>query len=411
MRAEIIAVGTELLLGQIVNTNAQFLSEQLAKLGINVYYHTVVGDNRDRLKRVIVQAEQRAEVLIFSGGLGPTEDDLTREVVSEVTGVPLILHPPSLSALDDYFAKRGRQMTANNRKQAYAFEGGTVFANENGTAPGLALAAHDRHYILLPGPPRELQPMFARNVAPYLQRLLPRREVVHSRVLNFFGIGESQLETEIIDLIRKQHNPTIAPLAKEGEVTLRLTARAPSLPEAKALIASTEKDIRHRVGTYIYGTDDDSLAKVVVNNLLRSKKTVAVAESCSGGLLSHMVTAVPGSSAAFLGGIVCYSVTSKQDWLGVPASIIREHGTVSEVTAKHLAEQVKEKLATDYGISVTGVAGPDTIEDKPVGLVYVALARPDQPTIVKQLQLRGLRDTVQTGAAKQALFLLHKHLH
>ena len=211
--------------------------------------------------------------------------------------------------------------------------------------------------------------------------------------------------------MRKQHNPAIAPLAKEGEVTLRLTDRAPSLPEAKALIASTEKDIRHRVGTYIYGTDDDSLAKVVVNNLLRSKKTVAVAESCSGGLLSHMVTAVPGSSAAFLGGIVCYSVTSKQDWLGVPASIIREHGTVSEVTAKHLAEQVKEKLATDYGISVTGVAGPDTIEDKPVGLVYVALARPDQPTIVKQLQLRGLRDTVQTGAAKQALFLLHKHLH
>lgn len=411
MRAEIIAVGTELLLGQIVNTNAQYLSEQLAKLGVNVYYHTVVGDNRKRLKQVIHQAEQRADVLIFSGGLGPTEDDLTREIVSEVTGVPLLLHPPSLSALDIYFAKRGRQMTANNRKQAFAFEGGTVFANENGTAPGLAMAANNRHYILLPGPPRELQPMFDKGVRSYLQRLQPHQEIVHSRVLNFFGIGESQLETEIIDLIRKQHNPTIAPLAKEGEVTLRLTARATTIAEAEELISSTERDIRRRVGTYIYGTDDDSLAKVVVNKLLRANKTLAVAESCSGGLLSNMVTAIPGSSAAFLGGIVCYSVTSKQDWLGVPAAIIREHGTVSEVTAKHLAERVKGKLATDYGIGVTGIAGPDAIEDKPVGLVYVALARPDQSTIVKALQLRGLRDTVQTSAAKQALFLLHTHLH
>lgn len=411
MRAEIIAVGTELLLGQIVNTNAQYLSEQLAKLGINVYYHTVVGDNRERLKQVIHQAAQRAEVLIFSGGLGPTEDDLTKEVVSEVTGVPLILHPPSLAALDAYFTKHGRQMTANNRKQAFAFKGGTVFANENGTAPGLALAANDRHYILLPGPPRELQPMFTKNVGPYLQRMQPRQEVVHSRILNFFGIGESQLETEIIDLIQKQHNPTIAPLAKEGEVTLRLTARAATIAEAKALISVTEKDIRRRVGQYIYGADEESLAEVVVKQLLRSNETLAVAESCTGGIVSNMVTAVPGSSATFLGGIVCYSVTSKQDWLGVPASILRKHGTVSEVTAKYLAERVKEHLASDYGIGVTGVAGPDAIEGKPVGLVYVALARPDQPTIVKQLQLRGLRDTIQTRAAKQALFLLHTHLH
>lgn len=410
MRAEIIAVGTELLLGQIVNTNARFLSEELAKLGINVYYHTVVGDNRARLIDVIRQAEKRVDVLIFSGGLGPTEDDLTKETVSEVTGVPLELHQPSLSALAAYFASRGRQMTENNRKQAFVFRGGTVFHNDNGTAPGLAFKANDRHYVLLPGPPRELHPMFQKNAGPYLQHLMPLGEVVHSLVLRFFGIGESLLETEIIDLIQEQHNPTIAPLAKEGEVTLRLTARAGSIQEAERLIKKTEAKIRSRVGKFIYGTDDDSLASVIVKRLDQLGNTFAIAESCTGGLASNMVTAVPGSSASYLGGVVCYSESSKQDFLGVPETVIRDDGTVSEKTAQFLAENVRKRFSSDYGIGITGVAGPDSVEGKPVGLVYISLAQPNKPTVIKELQLRGLRQTVQVNAAKQALFLLYTHL-
>lgn len=410
MRAEIIAVGTELLLGQIVNTNAQFLSEELAKLGINVYYHTVVGDNRSRLKEVIRQAETRSDILIFSGGLGPTEDDLTRETVSEVTGVLLKQHQPSLSALESFFARRGRQMTDNNRKQAFAFTGGIVFHNENGTAPGLAVKVNSCHYVLLPGPPRELKPLFQKHVRSYLQRLLPCEEVVHSRVLRFFGIGESQLETDIFDLIQEQGNPTIAPLAKEGEVSLRLTACASDLQQAEALIDGTEDKICRRVGRHLYGYDDVSLAEVVVNRLIDSGKTLAVAESCTGGLMANMVASIPGSRTAFLGGIVCYSVKSKQDWLGISDVVIREHGTVSEQTAKHLAESVQQRISSDYGIGITGVAGPDAAEGKAVGLVYISLALPGKPTVVRQLQLSGVRHTIQAHAAKQALFLLYKHL-
>lgn len=410
MRAEIIAVGTELLLGQIANTNARYLSEQLAKLGINVYYHSVVGDNRTRLKQVIRQAEQRVDVLIFSGGLGPTADDLTKETVSEVTGVPLELHQPSLSAIRAFFASRELKMTENNRKQAFAFVGGTVFHNENGTAPGLALKANQRYYILLPGPPNELQPMFQKDVGPFLQNITPHHEVVHSRVLRFYGIGESKLETDIIDLIEEQHNPTIAPLAKEGEVTLRLTARASNIAEAEELIKHTEEKVRQRVGRYIYGTDEESLVEVVVKRLIRQRRTLALAESCTGGLVANMITSVPGSSAVFVGGIVCYSTQSKQDWLGIPEFLIQTHGTISVAIARQLAENVKQESKSDYGIGITGVAGPNSVEGKPVGTVYVGLALPGEPTVVKSLRLRGLRHTVQMNAAKQALFLLYKHL-
>lgn len=410
LRAEIVAVGTELLLGQIVNTNAQFLSEELAKLGIDVHYQTVVGDNRKRLEHVIRHANGRADVIILSGGLGPTDDDLTREVVSEVTGVPLVMHPPSLSRLKDFFERRGRIMTENNRKQALVFKGGTVFPNENGTAPGLAVEANARHYVLLPGPPRELKPMFRKHVIPYFRRLLPSEGVVHSRVLRFFGIGESQLETDIMDLIHSQDNPTIAPLAKEGEVTLRLTAKAASVAEAEALIERPEREIRRRVGQYLYGTGDVTLAEVVVKRLTALRKTVALAESCTGGLVANMITSVPGSSEAFLGGYVCYSGKAKREWLGIPAAVLEEHGTVSEQTARWLAEKSRARISSDYGIGVTGVAGPDRVEDKPVGLVYVSLASPGKETVVKPLQLTGLRETIQVRAAKHALYLLYQHL-
>lgn len=409
MRAEIIAVGTELLLGQIVNTNAQYLSEELAKIGIDVYFHTVVGDNRARLCEVIQQAQTRADLLVFSGGLGPTEDDLTKETVADIAGVPLEIHAESLRRMEQFFSSRGRTMTDNNRKQALVFAGGTVFLNDNGTAPGVALTSGAHHYVLLPGPPRELKPMFRNDVLPYLRSLLPAEEVVHSRVLRFFGIGESQLETEIVDIIRAQRNPTIAPLAKEGEVTVRLTAKASSAKEAEALMAETEKRIRARVGRYLYGVNDTSLADVVVDQLRTAKQTVAVAESCTGGLASHMLTQVPGSSAVFSGGIVCYSVGSKRQLLGVPEEVLATCGTVSETTARLLAEGAKDRFGSDYGIGITGVAGPDAVEDKPVGHVFIALARPTGETVVKLLKLAGLRPTIQANAAKQALFLLYKY--
>lgn len=406
MRAEIIAVGTELLLGQIVNTNAQFLSAELAKLGIDVYYHTVVGDNPERLKHVIHQAEKRADVLIFSGGLGPTDDDLTRETVSEVTRIPLEMDRGILSRLEQFFHRRGSTMTENNRKQALVFKEGTVFPNENGTAPGLACQKDHRHYVLLPGPPSELKPMFDQRVLPYLRRLLPEEKTVYSRVLRFFGIGESRLETELMDLIREQDNPTLAPLAKEGGVTLRLTAKAVNVQEAVALIQRLETEIRRRLGHYLYGSGDQSLEEVVVERLMDIKRTVALAESCTGGLLAAMITSVSGSSKIFQGGIVCYSAESKRDWLDVPSSVLRAHGTVSEETARLLAENVKKHRSSDYGMAITGIAGPDPVEDKPVGCVYVGLARPDGPTIVKQLNLSGSRRKIQTNAANQALFLL-----
>lgn len=410
MQAEIIAVGTELLLGQIVNTNAQFLSQQLAGIGINVHFHATVGDNPKRLEKIIRQAEARADILIFTGGLGPTEDDLTKETVSDVTGVPLELHRPSLSRLEAYFNKRGRKMTDNNRKQAYVFVDGTVFHNENGTAPGLAVKAHGRHYILLPGPPRELKPMFSKHVLSYLKELLPEETVVHSRVLRFFGIGESQLETEIAHIIRKQHNPTIASLAKEGEVTLRLTARARTVQEAESLIERPEKEIRKIVGRHLYGTGDTSLAEAVVKRLADLDRRVALAESCTGGLLAHMITSVPGSSAVFPGGIVCYSRQSKADWLGVPDAVMKEHGTVSEPVARRLAENVRDRLNSDYGIGITGVAGEEPVEGKPSGLIYIGLALPGKSAEVHRLQLAGLRHRIQTQAAKQALFMLFQQI-
>lgn len=410
MRGEIIAVGTELLLGQITNTNARFLSEQLAKIGIDVYYHTVVGDNRNRLQQVVRQAASRSDLIVLCGGLGPTDDDLTREVVSDVISVPLALHEPTLARIQSFFNRLKRPMTDNNRKQAMVFAGGTVFPNDNGTAPGLAISTGDRHYILLPGPPRELTPMFHEQVRPYLQKLLPQDAVVHSRVLHFMGIGESLLETKISDLIERQSNPTVAPLAKEGEVTLRLTAKAATAKQAEALIRSVEIPIRERIGQYLYGVDVPSLAHIVVSRLTETKQTVAVAESCTGGFLSSLFTSVPGSSAVFKSGVVCYSAESKEQLLGVPAAVIDKYGTVSEEVARLLAENVREQARSDYGIGVTGVAGPEAVEGKPVGRVYVALARKVRPTVAKTLNLAGLRETIQRLAAKQAMFLLFEAL-
>jgi nicotinamide-nucleotide amidase len=404
MRAELIAVGTELLLGQIANTNAQFLSQKLAELGVNVYFHTVVGDNSERLTQVIRQAAERSDLIIFTGGLGPTQDDLTKETVAAHIGVGLETDALAMERIQSFFDQRGIAMTENNRKQALVLEGSTVFHNDHGMAPGMAVSHEEKTYVLLPGPPSELYPMVDRYVMPFLTGLLPQKQVFHSRVLRFYGIGESALEERLLDLIEQQSNPTIAPYAKEFEVTLRITARAATVEQAESLIVPVEEKIRERVGEYVYATGETSLNQVVVKELTERGETIACAESCTGGTVASLLTSVPGSSAAFHGGIVCYTDEVKHQLLDIPQDILATHGAISEATARMLAENVRVKLGTTHGVAVTGVAGPDPSEGKPVGLVYIGIASEGQSTIVKEIRLAGRRQAIIGRAAKFALF-------
>jgi len=410
VKAEIIAVGTELLLGQISNTNAQYLSKRLAELGIDVYFHTVVGDNSNRLKQVILNAQERSDIILFTGGLGPTKDDLTKETIASVLGKTLVEHQPSMENIERFFKQRGMEMTANNRKQAHVVEGSTVLPNDHGMAPGMAILVENIHYLLFPGPPRELIPMFDHYAIPYLQSLYQEQFIVHSKVLRFFGIGESLLEEKLMDLIDRQSNPTIAPLANEAEATIRLTAKAKSLAEANQMIVGVEAEIESRVGQFIYGYNDDSLASVV-SRLLREKAlTLTVAESCTGGLISQMLTSLPGSSEIFAGGIVSYSSHAKINVLGVPSDIIAETGTVSGETAKAMATEALNQFEADVAVSVTGVAGPDPTENKPVGTVFIGLAT-EQGCQSFSLQLSGSRPNIQLRAAKYALFHVYQWLN
>lgn len=405
MKAEIIAVGTELLLGQIANTNAQFLSQKLAEVGIGVYYHTVVGDNADRLYKLIQEAFTRSDLIIFSGGLGPTKDDLTKETVARAVARPLVHDEQALNRIVSYFEKRGIKMTDNNRKQALVIEGSHVLPNDHGMAPGMVIEHKGKYVMMLPGPPRELYPMFTTYGLPHLLSLIRDQYVVHSKVLRFFGIGESALEEELIDLIDGQSNPTIAPLAKEGEVTIRLTAKAKSVAEAEEMIRSVEHEINRRVGEFIYGYNDDSLESVLVRQLTERGETVAFAESITGGLVSHLVTSIPGSSAALKGSIVCYTNEVKESLLAVPQDVLVSAGAVSEETARILAEQVRVRLGSTYGISITGEAGPIASEDKPVGLVYIG-ATDGMHTEIKTFRLSGRRPAIQLRAAKYAIFTM-----
>ncbi|AMA73511.1 MULTISPECIES: competence/damage-inducible protein A [Aneurinibacillus] len=404
MRAEIIAVGTELLLGQIANTNAQFLSQKLAEIGIGVYYHTVVGDNADRLYVQIQEALNRSDLLIFSGGLGPTKDDLTKETVARAVGKPLVHDEQALARIIAYFKQRGMTMTENNRKQALVVEGSHVLPNDHGMAPGMVIEHKGKHLMMLPGPPRELHPMFNTYGIPYLLSLMGGKNVVHSKVLRFFGIGESALEEELIDLIDSQTNPTIAPLAAEGEVTIRLTAKAKSVVEAETMIRSVEEQIEARVGQFIYGYDDDSLASVLVRELSVRGETVAFAESVTGGLASHLLTSIPGSSAALKGSIICYTNEVKEKQLGVPRDVLQTTGAVSGDAARIMAEQVRLRIGSTYGIAITGEAGPHASE-KSIGLVYIG-ASDGKHTNVRELRLSGQRAAIQLRAAKHAIFTM-----
>jgi nicotinamide-nucleotide amidase len=413
MNAEIIAVGTELLMGQIVNSNAQYISQECAGLGINVYFQTVVGDNEKRLRQALDIARSRAQLIVCTGGLGPTQDDLTKDVLAAYTGRELIVHEPSMDKMTRIFESRGIPMVESNKRQALMLEGSDALPNDTGLAVGVALTHEGTHYILLPGPPKEMKPMFDHYAKPWLKSVLTDELPLHSKMLKFAGIGESFLEHELIDLIRGQTDPTIAPYAKEGEVTIRLTTRARSPEEGWAKMASTEAEIRKRVGQYLYADQDVTIEWTVLEMLKAQGRTLAVAESCSGGLLSDLITAVPGSSEAFLGGVICYSNALKHKLLGVPMELLEgpdAPGAVSPETAALLAEHLLKSAGTDFAVSITGVAGPSASEGKPVGLVYIGIASKRSETFVQKLQLSGNRETIKLRAAKSALYHLWRKL-
>ncbi|MCO7174751.1 competence/damage-inducible protein A [Sporolactobacillus kofuensis] len=407
MNAEIIAVGSELLLGQIANTNAQFISEHLATLGIDVFFHTVCGDNEARMIDVIKKAETRADLLIFTGGLGPTKDDLTKETVAQVLGRKLVTDQEAMDSILEYFKVTGREMTENNKKQALVIEGSQVLPNHHGMAPGMIVDAENHLYLLMPGVPSEMKPMFLDFASGYLASR--NNEHIQSRVLRFFGIGESQLETKIIDLIDAQSNPTIAPLAKESEVTLRLTAKHERVEQANAMLDKIEAEIDSRVGQFLYGYNEDSLPEIVFKLLVDQKKTIAFAESLTGGMAADWMAGIPGASSVLKGGVVSYTNQVKADLLHVPSEVLASDGAVSDRCAKHMAESVRKLCHSDIGLSFTGVAGPDKSEGKAVGTVYIGFSDAHE-TQSYRFQFNGARQKIRTQSAKTGYDLVRRHL-
>ncbi|MEJ9280797.1 competence/damage-inducible protein A [Ureibacillus thermosphaericus] len=405
MNAEIIAVGSELLLGQIANTNAKFISSQLSELGINVYYHSVIGDNGGRLKKAIEIAESRADLIIFSGGLGPTKDDLTKETIAEHLNVPLVFDEKALEAIEKFFTNQGRPLTENNRKQALVLQGSEVLVNHHGLAPGMLLQKGGRTYILLPGPPKELEPMFQFEAKPKLASLISKGGIILSHVLRFYGIGEAELETKIQHILDAQSNPTIAPLASDGEVTLRITAKADSEAEAWELINEKKREILSIVGKYHYGVDDDTLASKAVEILLQNKLTISAAESLTAGLFQSELAEIPGVSGTLVGGMVTYTEEAKIKQLGIPKELLNQYGIVSSECAASMARNVREKFGTDIGVGLTGAAGPEPHDGEPAGTIWIGIAI-GEDVVTRKLQLSGLRNTNRLRTVKYTLSYL-----
>lgn len=407
--AELIAVGTELLLGNIANTDAQMISQGLSQLGINVYYHTVVGDNPQRVRQAVDIARGRADILITTGGLGPTCDDLTKVAVAQAFGKELVYHEPSAQRIRERFAQRGTPVTENNFQQAMVPEGCTVLDNDWGTAPGVAFQAGGTHVLMLPGPPRECAMMFRHRALPYLQKLSDG--VIASRTVKTFGIGESAAEALLRDLMNALHNPTLAPYAKPTGTELRITAHAPTREEALRLIAPVEERVKAILGDKVIGVDVDSLEEVCFALLKDRGLTVGTAESCTGGLLAKLLTDLPGSSAVFRGGVVSYTNGVKAGLLGVPQDLLDRYGAVSPQVAEAMARGAKAALGCDIALSTTGVAGPDADDrGNPIGLVYLGLAWVDQCQVTEFRAGPVERERVRRQAAQTALDLLRRHL-
>lgn len=411
MRAELISTGTEILLGQIINSNAQYLGQRLAELGIDIYFQTTVGDNAQRLMEVVKTAMNRADIIIVTGGLGPTMDDLTKETISECLGLNLVLDGQSLNSIETFFRDRGKIMPEINRKQALVPEGATVIPNRRGTAPGVIIEHGSKTFVILPGPPVEMQPMLEETVVPYFKTMnIGGNNVIVSRVLKILGVGESTVEEKIRDMVLQQSNPTIAFLAPRGEVFIRITAKAESQAAAEKLIATPEKEIRKRFGTYIYASDEDALEKEVDFLLKEKGLTVSTAESCTGGLIAKRLTDIAGASENFMCGIVTYDNQAKIDMLGVSPVTLEKYGAVSEETALEMVRGVRKVCSTDVAISVTGIAGPGGgTPDKPVGLVYIGFADCNT-TVAKKYLFTGDRETIRWQAANAALNKLRLYL-
>ena len=374
MICEILCVGTELLLGNIVNTNAAFLSRELASIGIFTYHQSVVGDNAGRLKESLALSLSRADIVIITGGLGPTYDDLTKETVAAYFGVKMKMHEESLERLKRFFAQFNREMTSNNEKQAMMPEGCVVFPNNYGTAPALAVEKNGKTVIMLPGPPREMEPIYREEVKPFLLKQKQDNKILVSKTLHIFGMGESAVEHKLRGFMQSSENPTVAPYAKEGEVELRVTASGSDEAECLSLIAPAVDKINGEIGEFIYGTDVKSLQNAVVSKLREKSLTLATAESCTGGLVGKRITEIPGCSEIYLGGIISYGNGVKIKQLGVREETLKQYGAVSEQTALEMCKGAAENFGADIGVSTTGIAGPDGGSDeKPVGLVYVGV--------------------------------------
>ena len=415
MKAEIIAVGTEILTGQIVNTNAQFLSEKLAEIGVDVYFQTAVGDNENRLLSLLELASSRSNLIILTGGLGPTEDDLTKQTVAKFLGRDLVFDPQAQAKLDRFFAQRpDYARTPNNERQAQIIQGATPLPNETGLAVGGMIEVAGVTYVVVPGPPSELKPMV-------LNELLPRLTTgskLYSHVMRFFGIGESQLVTILSDLIDQQTDPTIAPYAKTGEVTLRLSTKAKSREEAdRVLVELAEKILKRdtfdgfslREICYGYG-EETSLASLVAEELKKQKKTITAAESLTAGLFQATLADFPGVSAIFKGGFVTYSLEEKSKMLDIPQAELEKHGVVSAFTAEKMAEQARIKTQSNFGISLTGVAGPDSLERHPAGTVFIALAQASGTEVIQANIAGRSRGDVREIAVLHAFNLVRKAL-
>jgi len=414
MSAEIICVGTELLLGDILNTNAQFLGQQLAMLGIPHYYQTVVGDNRERLKRAIAIASERSQLLIFTGGLGPTPDDLTVETIADFFETPLVEKPEILEDIAQKFALRGRKMAPSNRKQASIPEGADILYNPIGSAPGIIWQPRGDRLTLLtfPGVPAEMKRMWAEIAVPYLRENGWCGQTIYSRTLKFWGISESRLAEKVAHLL-ELGNPTVAPYANYGEAKLRISARATSEAIARELIVPVEAEIRYIAGWDCYGIDDDTPASAVGRLLRERGQTLSVAESCTGGGLGAMMTEIPGSSDYFWGGVIAYDNRVKRELLAVNATDLEQLGAVSDRVAEQMAAGVRSRLGTDWGLSVTGIAGPGGgTETKPVGLVYIGLAKPDGTVEAREFRLgvRRERTWVQRVSIWNAIDWLRRQL-
>lgn len=408
MTVEVISVGTELLLGNIVNTNARFLAEKCALLGLTMYNQVVVGDNEERLKDAVYTAVGRSDIVILTGGLGPTEDDLTKETCAKVMETALVEDPHTKERIQEYFKNSTfKKITDNNWKQAMVPQGAMVLDNDNGTAPGLIMEKYGKHLILLPGPPGEMIPLFNGQVEPYLAKLRP--ELIVSKMVKICGIGESQVEDRLLDLIDSQTNPTIATYAKTGEVHVRVTASAPDRETADKLIRPVVKEIKKRLGICVYSTKaEETLEMAVVRLLKKYELTVATAESCTGGLVSGRIVNVPGASDVFREGFVTYSNKAKRKHLDVSKNTLKKYGAVSKETAKEMAIGGAFATDSDLCVAITGLAGPDGgTEEKPVGMVYMACCLGGKVTVEKY-QFKGNRQKIREQSVVRALDLVRR---